>query len=256
MFKASSSNRVGATATGSSNNYPVPSVPYPINNYGNLKQAIQLWCDRDDEEFCGQIPNFIDFAQKDMYRILRLEVMQKEAYLEIDDGWAYVPSDWVQSDYLRSLAGNILFRETSYDEVALKNAQHANAPASIGEVEPIFARVGYRWAFYPKINAPQPTYDESGAVVLQGNEVVLGYYADVGKMESDSDTSGLLNLAPDFFLYTACKHASLFCNDPDAADRAANEAERILKLLEQQNHMMDYKASPKVIPKPSPALFF
>lgn len=257
MFTPSKSSKLGATSSGSTSNYPIPTVPYPINTYGSLKQAIQLWCDRDDAEFCNQIPNFIDFAQKDMYRLLRLEVMQKEAYLEIDNGSAYVPSDWVQSDYLRFVTDNILFRETSIEEVIARQSQNKEAPAStdIGD-EPIFARMGYKFIFYPEITAPLPTYDETGAVILSGSEVVIGYYADSTQLSDDSDTSALLTIAPDFFVYTACKHASLFCNDPDKADKAAQEAERILKMLQQQEHMMDFKASPKVIPKPMTAYYF
>lgn len=203
-----------------SSNYPMVTPPYPISNYGDLKELVQSWSDRDDDEFCEQIPNFVDFAQKEIYRRLRITPMAKEAYLEIDNGAAYIPSDFLEADYIRFIDNNLLMRETTIEEVVgkvngdLYAKQNVDAEyCRLNAIEPVFARMQYRWIFYPAITAPLPTYDASGAVVLAGNEVVLGYYGDPVRMSEDSDTSPLITLAPEALLYLTLAHAAVYVND-------------------------------------------
>lgn len=232
-------------------NYPIITPPYPISTYGDLKSLIQNWSDRDDDEFCEQIPNFVDFAQKEIYRQLRITPMAKEAYLQIDNGTAYIPSDFLEADYLRFVDNNLLFRETTIEEVTgkvngdLYSNQNVDAVyCRENAIEPVFARMQFRWIFYPAITAPLPTDDESGTPVLSGKEVVLGYYGDPVMMKDDSDVSPLITLAPDLLLYTTLKHAAYYVQNPDMARAAENEASKALSQLQEQEKSTEFRSGP------------
>lgn len=231
-------------------NYPISTPPYPISNYGELKSLIQDWADRDDDEFCSQIANFVDFAQKEIFRTLRITPFAKEAYLEIDNGFAYIPSDFVEADYLRFVDNNLLFRETTIEEVTAKvngdlySKQNVDATyCRLNGIEPVFARMQYRWIFYPAITAPLPTYDSSGAPVVAGTEVVLGYYGDPVRMEADTDTSPLITLAPEALLYLSLAHAAVFVQD-ERASYFEQQANKYISQLQEQEKNTEFKSGP------------
>ncbi|MGE5877649.1 phage adaptor protein [Klebsiella variicola] len=233
-------------------NYPISTPPYPISNYGDLKSLVQLWCDRDDDVFCEQIPNFVDFAQKEIYRVLRITPMAKEAYLEIDNGAAYIPSDFLEADYLRFVDNNLLFRETTIEEVTAKNNTDLFASQGVDAnycrengIEPLFARMQYRWIFYPAITAPLPEVDpNSGANIVSGQEVVLGYYGDPVMMKDDSDTNPLITLASEALLYLTMSHACVFTQDNDKASFFEQQANKYINQLQEQEAHTEFRSGP------------
>lgn len=219
----------------------VPNTPYPIGNYGDLKKAVAEWADRDDSEFVDQIPNFINFAEKELYRQLRIPPMQKEAYIEINNGQAYVPTDWLTTCYLISADGYHKARETSFDEVMYR----ANQRISEGEL--VFARAGRRFFFYPEITATIPTCDRFGNYVTNGSEMIIGYYADQPELTGDEETSTLLTIAPDLLLYTALKHACSFMLDKEGESAWQEKQQASMQQLEEQNANTDFKGSPLAV---------
>lgn len=236
-------------------NYQVnmPNVPYPIDDYDKLKQAIQLWCDRDDTEFVNQIPNFIDFAQKDMYRQLRIQPMAKEAYLPITEGKADFPMDWLQNKYMYFAANGVFFRECTQEEwsARINSDEMGDTEPDINyimenEIQPVFCRVGTRMFFYPAISADVPEQDDSSTGDVPDNAVVMGYYSDPQRMTKSDDDPYMLEIAPDYFLYASCKHASIFCQMYDAADRAEKMANDLLAVIQKQDDHTYLNTSPKV----------
>lgn len=247
---------LNASQTSISPNISMPDVPYPINSYGTLKQAVMLWADRDDQEFINQIPNFIDFAQKNMYRQLDIQPMHKESYLPISEGKADLPSDFLQGDYLYFALNGVFFRETTQAEISAKlnsvesriKADDVNIDYMMeNDIEPIFCRVGKRLWFYPAITANAPVQENGYTGPIPQNAVVYGYYADPQRMTNDSEDPYLLDVAPDFFLYTTLKQAAYFTGDYDAVEKFDREATRILDAIKEMQKRLDFRTSPLLV---------
>lgn len=219
----------------------VPNTPYPIGNYGDLKKAVAEWADRDDDEFTKQIPNFINFAEKELYRQLRIPPMQKEAYLSIKNGVCEIPTDWLTTCYIISGKNYHKARETSFDEVMFRSNQ------KVSEGELVFARANKRFFFYPEITATIPAVDEYGNYITNGSEMIIGYYADQPELTGDAETSTLLTIAPDLFLYTALKHAMSFIQDKDGESAYQAKQQASMQQLLEQNSNVDFKGSPLAV---------
>lgn len=251
--------KYGAKATASSSttpssNVPLPDVGYPVANYGELKQNVQLWCDRDDAEFVNQIPNFIDMAQKEIYRSLRIQPMKKEAYLEIDNGKASLPVDYLQGDYMFFALNGVFFREATQTEWSAEaNSVRPNMDTPDlnyimeNNIEPIFTRVGNRLFFWPEISSEVPVQNSYFTGAIPDSAVVFGYYSDPQRMNSDSDEPYLLDIAPDLFLYMTLKHASLFVADVDKSQAAAKQAQTILNTIQEQDNESVFTTSPLAV---------
>lgn len=240
----------------------MPVVKNPIRNYGDLKEAVSLWMDRDDDEFVKQIPNFIDFGQKELYRNLRIPPLEKEIYLDIKDGIAYIPPDFLEMQFIMRSRTGRTFHVTSPEEIsALREAD--DNPHSVSDRDVKFARFGHRWLFYPMIKADTPYYPEDGGyfdkdgnwvpvsgapLVPAESSVILNYYADPEEMVSDEDTSALLTIAPELLLYFALRHSCLFVQDSDGAEKWSALGQASLEEIVQQYKRSEYKGSPKVIP--------
>lgn len=224
---------------------------YPIDSYQDLQNAIIEWADRDDSEFVNQVPNFIDFAQKEIYRTARFVFTSKEAYLKVVNGQANIPTDWISSEYLIFANGWKNVRETSLQEV-----QYAKRKGETLENcnEVIFCRTGQRFLFTPEFDANLP--DDDGS--LDGTQLVLGYFFDPNKLSGDVDNDAkyLLMVAPDLLLYTALKHACTFIQDADGENAFTAKANATRKQMEEQNKLQDYKASPKAVASVNPRNFW
>lgn len=61
---------------------------------------MSLWADRDDPEFVNQIPNFINFAERKSIVIYVFLLWKKEVYLDIKDGVAFIPPDYLEAQWM------------------------------------------------------------------------------------------------------------------------------------------------------------
>lgn len=227
----------------------MPEVAYPINTYGWLKKAVSLWADRDDPEFVNQIPNFINFAEKEIYRNLRIPPLEKEVYLDIKDGGAFIPPDYLEAQWMMRSKDGLIFRVTSLEEVDWLKRNNSVNPTNWNQGEVVFARLGSRFIFYPAIEADTPVYPDDGSPEIPAdNAVVLSYYADPPEFWEDSDTSAILTIAPELLLYFALRHASLFVQDDNAVQKWSALGKAILDEVVEQSKKAEYSGSPLVIP--------
>ena len=227
----------------------MPDVQNPINTYGWLKKAVSLWADRDDPEFVNQIPNFINFAEKEIYRNLRIPPLEKEVYLDIKDGVAFIPPDYLEAQWMMRSKDGLIFRVTSLEEVDWLKRNNSVNPTNWNQGEVVFARLGSRFIFYPAIEADTPVYPDDGSPEIPAdNAVVLSYYADPPEFWEDSDTSAILTIAPELLLYFALRHASLFVQDDNAVQKWSALGKAILDEVVEQSKKAEYSGSPLVIP--------
>lgn len=220
------------------NNKPMPNATYPITDYDSLCKAVQLWADRDDDEFVNQIPNFIDFAQKEIFRTGRYEFNAKEAYLLVTDGFTTIPTDWLQTDYMMLSEGWREVRETSRAEVLNHMKQGytiENAP------EIVYTRFQGRFLFSPAFSNQLPVTNADGSVSYDPNTVLMGYWFDPARPSEggDSPVDYLIQIAPDLLLNQALVYAMSFINDMDSQTDYQQKANAVLNSLNEQNKSMD-----------------
>lgn len=226
----------------------MPQVDYPITTYGGLKKAVSLWSDRDDPEFVDQIPNFIDFGQKEIYRNLRIPTVEKEVYLDIKGGICYIPPDYLETNWIMRAATGQVFRLVAPEEIsALRESGFGKNDTNPSVVR--YAKFGKRWLFYPLINSDTPRYNNDAPETPAENSVILNYYADAPEFKEDTDTSAILTIAPEVLLYFALRHASLFVQDNEGAEKWSALGQASLEEIVVQNKQSEWKGSPLVIPK-------
>ena len=217
----------------------LPTLATQIENMGDLKKAISLWSDRDDPEFNDNLHNFINFAEKDIYRRLRIPSLEREVYLSVDDGVAFIPPDVVQIKYIFNRKTFETYRVTGIEEVqAIRRKEYTPVAKGI-----CFARLNQRLLF-------SQSFDALSDVIKTG-DIIIGYISDSPELKQDSDTCTILTLAPDLLLYMSLKHASLFVQDDDGAQKWGMMAEASLALIQEQANKAEYSASPLVMPQRS-----
>lgn len=222
----------------------MPDVKYPIRTYRGLKEAVSLWMDRDDDEFVNQIPNFINFGEKEIYRNLRIPAFEKEAYLRIRKGVAFVPVDLLEIKYITLFSNGQMFRSTSPEEIDWQRRDKTNNSLSFDSKELLFTRMGQRLYFSPQLEAriPDPSLDD-----IPEDAVIICYYRDTVEMVNDDDTNAILTVAPELLLYYALRHAALFVQDDMAAQKWSAVGKAALDEIVEQNMKLEYSGSPLAI---------
>lgn len=219
-------------------NSKMPNVAYPIADYDDLIKAVQLWADRDDDEFVNQIPNFIDFAQKELFRTGRYNFNAKEAYVSVVNGIINLPTDWMQTDYLIMSNGWRELRETSRAEV-LNHMKQGYTLATTPEI--VYTRMQDRLLLSPIFSASLPVTNSDGTVSYDENTILMGYWFDPNRPSEggSSPVDYLIQIAPDLLLNATLGYAMSFISDNDAASSYIDRTNNILNSMDEQNKMQD-----------------
>ncbi|WP_281080291.1 phage adaptor protein [Klebsiella quasivariicola] len=236
----------------------MPTIGQRIDTYQELVEAVQLWADRDDDEFVNEIPVFIDFAEREAYRLLtNSPAAEKEAYLEIINGWAYIPSDFLTGKYMRLIDNPWMsVRESTFDEVRMLNGSDPYVNTD-GVKEIVFCSIGPRFAFYPQsLNCPLPTENPDGSVTTSGAEMVMDYICDPMPLGEDNPTNYMLTLAPEVLLYGALKHAAMFTKDADAQGKWEDMQKKAAKELAYSSKRSRLSFNGMVVPTGNIRNFF
>lgn len=226
----------------------MPNVQYPINTYGWLKQAVSLWADRDDDEFVNQIPNFVNFAEKEIYRNLRVPSIEKEAYLDVKNGVAFIPPDLLEIKYIMLANTGQVARASSPEEIDWLRRGKTTHATDFNTGEIVFTRMGSRLFFYPATVTADVPANNDPATPVPANAMIINYYQDTVEMIKDTDQNVLLTIAPELLLYYTLRHAALFVQDDMAAQKWSAVGKAALDEIVLQAEKMEYSGSPLVIP--------
>ena len=180
-----------------------------IVDYGTLKTAVSDWINRSDTGTVNRIPDFISFAEGDIYRgfrtqtgnlALRCRDNLVKASLVPVDGIVTIPSD---------------FRELKEVTMADKGItpisdQFYNRLQNYAGQTQVFSLRDTDWYQYPNSDTTD-TFD-------------VIYYADFsGTLVNDTDTNPILLAMPDVYLFGALQYAEKFIkNDSRAASWMAD----------------------------------
>lgn len=195
-----------------------------ILNYGDLKTTVQSWLNRKDSATVNNIPLFINFAEKQFTRLLRLPFYEATLNSSVITGnhFIEVPSDFLSVKHL-AVNGHVLTRCDVETYTRFKAKGVLGDKISAKGSPYYFTRIGNRIFTLPGLE--------------DGDQVSLIYNRDIPEMKDDEDCPYSLIVAPDVMLYLTLRHASIFLRDNEQelywAQKASDAAATINAQLDE-----------------------
>lgn len=188
-----------------------------INNYADLQSAVQLWLNRKDQATVNNIPAFINFAEKDFTRFLRLPFYENELRLIIGlERFNFVE---LPQDFLAARAFLVNGKAMSHLDPEAFHRQRGKTGDDNTHPK-YWTRIGWRIITWPALQI--------------GDEISLLYHQDIPEMTAPSDRPYSLVVAPDVLLYLTLRHASIFLRDNEQEQYWMNKAKEAIELVQHQ----------------------
>lgn len=222
-----------------------------INNYKDFKEAVGLWLNRKDSATLNNIPMFINFAEKQFTRLVKLPYYETKVSFTINENFNFVviPQDFLSAKHVM-VNGKPYNRTDVETFMRLKNMGNfsdvqaaGTAPnpqqdvlkaGSTSETNFFFARIGEQIHFLP-----------TPAI---GDIVEIIYHQDIPEMQFDNDQPYSLLVAPDVMLYLALRHASIFLRDNEQEVYWMQKAQEAADSMNQQLDDAEWSGSALVVP--------
>lgn len=204
--------------------------------YSDLRTKILSYLDYYDEEIEREVNSFIDLAEKEIGRILRIPSYEKIVELPFDEmrnrDMLKVPNDYIETKDMFINETSEPVKMSSFAFIMRKRAGIDKSTEGSGRY---YARVGNNFIIYPEVEEKQT--------------VLLNYYADPVNMRDDTDSNYILTIAPDLILYLSMKHAHVFLKNEEEEAKYNALASNALEQIRQQVERMDTKPAQKVVPR-------
>lgn len=196
-----------------------------ITNYGELKSAIGDFLNRSDLD--SVIPTFIDFAEAEFNRYLRVRQMVARAEAVIDTRLSAVPSDFLEAKDLVIVTATPvtpLQFVTQQEMAQIRRSEITSAGKPL-----YFTVVGDQFEVCP---TPDDEYT-----------LEMAYFAKMTALENDSDTNWLLTDYPDLYLYTSLTHSAPYLKDDERTTVWASLATKAKEELLARDQSASYTGS-------------
>ena len=168
-----------------------------VTNYGELKSTIADFLNRSD--LTSVIPTFIDFAEAEFNRNLRVRQMVLRAEAQIDARFSAVPADFIEAKDLVIVTTNPVQPLEFITQQEM--AQERNTTYTAASTPRYFSVVGGQFEFVP---TPDQQYS-----------LEMSYFAKIDALSDDADTNWLLTDYPDIYLYTSLMHSAPYLKDDE-----------------------------------------
>ncbi|WAX14257.1 hypothetical protein ECO319P1_00098 [Escherichia phage ECO319P1] len=223
-----------------------------IDTYKDLKEAVALWLNRKDSATINNIPMFINFAEKQFTRLVKLPYYEVKSEFTIDENFDYVviPQDFLSAKHMmvNGKPYNRVDVETfmrmknlnnTRDYVTSKNDPDSGVilsdqAGSTSDKSYFFTRIGEQIHFLPTPKV--------------GDVVELIYRQDIPEMQFDNDQPYSLLVAPDVLLYLSMRHASIFIRDVEMEQYWMSKAQEAAESLQTQIDEAEWSGSAFVVP--------
>jgi hypothetical protein len=163
-----------------------------LANYGELKTEIANFLNRDD--LTSSIPSFIAMAEASIGRDLRHWRQQRRVTAPLDEQFEDLPIDWLEMVHIYLNDGTEL-EYASLAEISRRNL----LTNSLAGKPKVYTLNSGQIEFVP---IPDETYN-----------VIMIYYARIPALVDNDDTSWLLTLNPDVYLYGSLIHSAPFLQE-------------------------------------------
>jgi len=223
-----------------------------IDTYKDLKEAVALWLNRKDSATINNIPMFINFAEKQFTRLVKLPYYEVKSEFTIDENFDYVviPQDFLSAKHMmvNGKPYNRVDVETfmrmknlnnTRDYVTSKNDPDSGVilsdqAGSTSDKAYFFTRIGEQIHFLPTPKV--------------GDVVELIYRQDIPEMQFDNDQPYSLLVAPDVLLYLSMRHASIFIRDVEMEQYWMSKAQEAAESVQTQIDEAEWSGSAFVVP--------
>lgn len=200
-----------------------------ITNYGELKSAVADFLNRSD--LTSVIPTFIDFAEAEFNRNLRVRQMVTRAEAVIDTRFSAVPADFIEAKDLVIVTGNPV---TPLQFVTQQEmAQLRNTSITSAGKPKYFSVVGGQFEVAP---TPDSVYS-----------LEMSYFGQIDALTDDGDTNWLLREYPDIYLYTSLMHSAPYLKDDERITVWAQLAAKAKEELISRDTSASFNGSTPVI---------
>lgn len=223
-----------------------------IDTYKDLKEAVALWLNRKDSATINNIPMFINFAEKQFTRLVKLPYYEVKSEFTIDENFDYVviPQDFLSAKHLM-VNGKPYNRVDVETFMRMKNLNNirdyvtskndpdsgvilSDQAGSTSDKSYFFTRIGEQIHFLPTPKV--------------GDVVELIYRQDIPEMQFDNDQPYSLLVAPDVLLYLSMRHASIFIRDVEMEQYWMSKAQEAAESLQTQIDEAEWSGSAFVVP--------
>jgi len=166
-------------------------------NYTQLKSNIADFLNRSD--LTAVIPTFIELAESQMERPLRVRQMIARATASVDTQYSAVPADFLEAKTFKITSSNPIqpIEFLTPEQMDDRDQLYANAPG----MPKYFTIVGNQIRVSP---TPDATYTAE-----------LMYFAKLPKLSDSVTTNFLLTSSPDAYLYGALMQAAPYLKDDE-----------------------------------------
>ena len=200
-----------------------------VTNYGELKSTISDFLNRSD--LTSVIPTFIDFAEAEFNRNLRVRQMVARAEAVIDTRFSAVPADFVEAKDLVIVTGNPV---TPLQFVTQQEMAQLRSTSITTAGKPLyFSVVGGQFEMCP---TPDAEYT-----------LEMSYFAKITPLSDDSDTNWLLTDYPDIYLYTSLMHSAPYLKDDERTTVWAQLASKAKEELLSRDTSASFNGSTPII---------
>lgn len=192
-----------------------------ITNYTDLQSAVADWLHRDD--LTNTIPTFIQLAEKQMSRQLRVKNQETEATGTATTTIA-LPADYVQAISLTLEVGGEYYPLTQKDRYSATILNNNSSIASYYTIE-------------------------GGNIVItpppgSNTNYTLQYYAEVTPLSGAAPTNWLVTAHPDLYLYATLIQSAPYLEDDSRITTWDAMYARILASIKEQDDNDRWSGSP------------
>jgi hypothetical protein len=232
----------------------VAEIYTTLPTYESLVDMLKIYINRKDQDTLDAMPFFINAAEKTILRMLRIPATEKMVsfpIISIVDGYVELPFDYVEMRFMwtdgEDAKGTL--QRIPFDQV-LRGSPLANIE------NPILNGGG---------QTTNDTYFQTGGGdfntgywAINGNRlyicpgqgiqtVKMTYYYDIPELSSATQSSPLLTLLPDAFLYLAVAEGWKFLMEPEKAAMWEQFAMTRLEQVQMQSDNAEFSGSPLTI---------
>lgn len=223
-----------------------------MNNYKEFKAAVSTWLNRKDSATLDNIPMFINFAEKQFTRLVKLPYYETMVSFIINENFNYVviPQDFLSAKhvminskpYNRADVETFMRLKNMTSDADWQGKSTDNTDAMIlsdragstSDKQYFFTRIGEQIHFLP-----------TPAI---GDTVEIIYSQDIPEMTFDNDQPYSLLVAPDVMLYLTLRHAAIFLRDNEQEQYWMAKAQEAADSMNKQLDDAEWSGSALVVP--------
>lgn len=165
-----------------------------ITSYVTLKAAIQSWAKREDID--SVIDDFIDLAEADIWRGLRVREMEARATASTSGRFLELPQGFLQMRKMRLISG-----AESYElQVVSPESMSVDSGSSMPRQYTITNQIEFNVV-------PSGTYS-----------VEMSYFQSLTPLSSTNASNAVLASYPQIYLFAAMNHFGVWAQDQDIAN--------------------------------------